>query len=494
VLTTRFVSPRSSGGRGPSTGTSRLSGGDLALALIVGALAALMVVSLPAILVLILVIALAGLAVATRLDVRTMAETLLLLSSFMMPMNQVWAGPAPASDVLLCLALGLYVLIRLHERERSDKKPYRPVIIGLTILAVGGLVGTAFEVHGPFLYKALGEPLRDVSGLGQNLGNEMKFILGSFIPMTAWILCRPDRPFIRKLIGAFVTGAVVSAVVGIVLPQGHPGSRMIGLTVHPGQFGSLSLLAMGSAMGLLLSRPPFRAWGFIALPILAFAILGSGSRAALGGMAVLALILGPMTRNKAVMAGLFVGLSGVLVMFATGVVRPEGENALGRAFGGASSAAGSDAVRGDLHREVFGRWEMRPLTGNGYNYMRPSHNVYLGIIASTGVLGVIGFLVILSYIFRRLWRRRADLLTMGVGAAYMAYLCAAYFDNIFWWRWLWFFVGMVVAVTTTRPGPDEIVVDGSPPLDDDVEDPPPEAPARPAPAMLPLNGVPSAGW
>jgi hypothetical protein len=495
VLTTRFVSPRSSsGGRGASTGTSRMGGVDLALALGVGALAALMVVSLPWILVLIVAIAFCGLAVATRLDMRTMAETLLLLSSFMMPMNQVWAGPAPASDVLLCLALGLYVLIRLHERERSEKRPYRPVVIGLTILAIGGLVGSAFEVHGPFLYKALGEPLRDVSGLGQNLGNEMKFLLGSFIPMTAWILCRPDRPFMRKLVGAFVAGGVVSALVGILLPSGHPGSRMIGLTVHPGQFGSLSLLALGSAMGLLLSRPPFRAWGYVVLPILAFAILGSGSRAALGGMAVLALILGPMTRNKAVMAGLFVGVAAVLVLFATGVVRPEGENALGRAFGGASSAAGSDAVRGDLHREVFGRWEMRPLTGNGFNYMRPSHNVYLGIIASTGVLGVIGFLVILNWIFRRLWRRRADLLAMGVGAAYLAYLCAAYFDNIFWWRWLWFFVGMVVAVTTTRPGPDEIVVEGSPPLDDDVEDeaPPPVPAARPA--TLPLTGVPKAGW
>ena len=79
--------------------------------------------------------------------------------------------------------------------------------------------------------------------------------------------------------------------------------------------------------------------------------------------------------------------------------------------------------------------------------MRPSHNVYLGVLASAGVLGVVGFGMVLTSVAaprvasaRRLPRARR------VGAAYVAYLAAAYFDNIFWWRWLWFYVGMVVAV------------------------------------------------
>jgi hypothetical protein len=430
---------------------------DVALALAVGLVAGVLVEGIPAFFVIGGALVLAGLAVTTRLEVRTMAEVLLILSGFFMPMNRIWAGPLPASDLLLVLAVGLYVLIRLQEGEANPRKPYRTVVVGLTLLAVGGIVGTMTEVPGPFLYKALGQDVRDVSGLGQNISNELKFVLGSFVPIAAWALARPSRTLIRRVVGAFVAGAVLSALTGLT-PTGKGGNRLVGLTVHPGQLGSLSVLAMGAAIGLLLSRRPIRAWAFLAFPLLAYAILGSGSRAALGAMVVLGLIVGPLTRNRAVMGAIAVGLAVVVLVFATGLVRPEGENALGRAFGGAKSAQGSDEIRGDLHREVFARWEQRPITGNGFNYMRPSHNVYLGIIASTGLLGTIGFLVVLVSIVRRLWRRRSDLLAMGVGAGYLAYLTAAYFDNIFWWRWLWFYVGMVVAVTTTRPADDEVTV------------------------------------
>jgi hypothetical protein len=429
---------------------------DVALAVGVGLFAGVLVIGIPAFLVVGGAICLAGLAAVPRVEVRTMADTMLVLSGFLMPMNRIWAGPLPASDLLLILALGLYVLIRLRS-EPSERRPYRAVVIGLSLLAVGGIVGTLTEVPGPFMYKALGQPLRDVSGLGQNLGNEVKFLLGSFIPIAAWALARPSRELVRRVVGAFVAGAFLSALAGFT-PSGRGGNRLVGLTVHPGQFGSLSVLALGGAMGLLLTRRPIKAWAYIVLPVLGYAVLGSGSRAALGAMVVLGVIVGPLTRSRAVMGTIAVGLACVLLLFATGIVRPEGENALGRALGGAQSAQGSDEIRGDLHREVFARWEQRPITGNGFNYMRPSHNVYLGIIASTGLLGTIGFLVVLASICRRLWRRRSDLLAMGVGAGYLAYLTAAYFDNIFWWRWLWFYVGMVVAVTTTRPGPQELTV------------------------------------
>jgi hypothetical protein len=453
VLSTRS-NPAGTARRSPLGGIGLF---DVALAVGVGLFAGVLVIGIPAFFVVAGAICLAGLAAVTKVEVRTMADTMLVLSGFLMPMNRIWAGPLPASDLLLILALGLYVMIRLRSMVANDRRPYRGVVMGLSLLAVGGIVGTLTEVPGPFLYKALGQPLRDVSGLSQNLGNEMKFLLGSFIPIAAWALARPSRELIRRVVGAFVAGAFLSGLTGFT-PSGRGGNRLVGLTVHPGQFGSLSVLALGGAIGLLLTQRPVKAWAYVVLPVLGYAILGSGSRAALGGMVVLGLIVGPLTRSKAVMGTIVLGLAAVLLLFATGIVRPEGENALGRAFGGAESAQGSDEVRGDLHREVFARWEQRPITGNGFNYMRPSHNVYLGIIASTGVLGTIGFLVVLTAICRRLWRRRSDLLAMGVGAGYLAYLTAAYFDNIFWWRWLWFYVGMVVAVTTTRPGPQELTV------------------------------------
>jgi hypothetical protein len=445
--------------------------GDVA----VGVVAALLVVTLPPFLTVGLVLGLAGLAFLTRFErVEDVAETFAILTALTMPMNRLLVGPIPISDFLLVAAVGLYILVRLvHGREpiAGNERTYRPIVIALTILGIGGLVGALFEVKGPFLYKALGEPVRDVSGWGQNIGNLMKFLLGSFVPMALWALVRPGRALMRKLIGAFTLGCCTSVLVGYALPGFRFGNRIGGLTVHPGQFGSLSLLGMGTALALLLTQPRFRLWGYAALPLLALGILGSGSRAALGGMVVLGLIIGPITGRRAVMGAVLVGAAAILVVFSLGVVKPEGENALGRALGGESSASGSSAIREDLGSRVFERWEQRPITGNGYNYMRPSHNVYLGLLGSAGVLGVLGLLTLEATIFRRAWRRRTDLLSACVVSGYAAYLTAAYFDNIFWWRWLWFYVGMVVAVLATRPGRDE---------------PGYEEPARPVAAAAPV--------
>jgi hypothetical protein len=451
--------------RAPGAGIS-----DVVVGVLAGACAAVLVLGLPPIVPIAGIGGLAVLAVVTRVDVGSLASTLMLLTAFTMPMNRLLAGPAPMSDILLLLAIGVYALIRLADHG-SLGTAYRPILVGLVLLTIGGFIGAVFEAPGAFFYKALGEPVRDVSGWGQNIGNLAKFVLGSFMPMALWILARPDRAFMRRILGAFVAGCTVSAIAGLALPLGKLGTRSVGITVHPGQFGSLCLLGTGVALALLLTTRGFRGWAAAVLPVLAVGVLLSGSRAALGGLIVLAVVIGPLARNRALMGILLAGAAVVLAIFAFGIIRPEGDNALGRTFGTDSGTAErSSEVRDDLGERVFARWKARPLTGNGYNYMRPSHNVYLGVIASAGVLGVIGFGTILASVLRRAWRRRGDLVAVGVSASYVAYLGAAYFDNIFWWRWLWFYVGMVVAVCSTRPIPDEVGY--VPPADDDPEQQP----------------------
>ncbi|MDQ2648594.1 MAG: O-antigen ligase family protein [Actinomycetota bacterium] len=423
---------------------------DIGLALGLGGFAALLVTSLPMIVALFFAVALVALATTTRFDVGQVGSSLVLLTSFTIPMNRLFPGaiPIPASDFFLVAAVGVYLLMRLVEQRSSEEQTYRTIFIALGVISLGGLVGALFETAGPFMYKALGVPNRDVSGWGPNLGNLMKFILGSFLPMALWALVRPNRKFMVRIVNAFFAGCTFSALIGLTLPYGRGGARAIGVTVHPNQFGSLSLMGIGAGLGLLLSGR-LRPWALPAFPILALGILQSGSRAALGGLAVLALIVGPMTRDRRVFGGLALGLAAVLMVFATGVIQPSGEDALGRTFGDSSTAVGSGAIRDDLAERVFDRWQERPVTGQGFNYMRPSHNVYLGLITSAGVLGVLGFAVLVGAIVRRVWRQRDDMLTLGVAAGYFAYLANAYFDNIFWWRWLWFYVGLVVAVTAT---------------------------------------------
>ncbi len=390
--------------------------------------------------------ALVSITLLTRLErVETVASTLVVITAFTTPMNRV-----PVADGLLVATVGLYVIMRLTEARPAAARTYRPILVGITLLGFGGLIGSFFEVPGPFMYKAQGVDIRDISGFGQNVANLGKFLTGSLMPIALWALARPSRQFARRLLGAFVVGAVISAVVGVLEPV--VGGRAVGLTVHPNQLGSLSLLAMGPAMGLMLTTRSGRVRGLTiaAMPVLAMGILSSGSRAALGALVVLGLIIGPLTRSRAVLGAIFSGIAVVLLVFAVGLIRPEGENALGRTLGDSTTAQGSDNIREVLQDEVWHRFTQRPLTGNGYNYMRPSHNVYLGLVASAGVLGVVGLGLVITTVIRRLWRKRTDLLLVGVTAGYLAYLGNAYFDNIFWWRWLWFYVGMVIAVGATR--------------------------------------------
>lgn len=377
--------------------------------------------------------------------VEQVAAVLLVLTSFTMPMNQLFVGPLPVSDLLMLAALGMYGLSRLTDGRPVGINSFRPLLLALGLLAAGGFVGALFEAPGPFYYQALGEPVRDVSGFGPNIANLLKFVLGSFLPIGLWVLARPRGILLKQVMVAFTAGAALSVLVGYALPMGRVGSRLVGLTVHPGQLGSISLLAMGPAIGLLLSGRGFRPWHLGVLPVLAFGVLGSGSRAALGALALLAVLIFPLTRSRAVAGTLLVCAAVITVAFAFGFIEPKGENALGRLFGDAATSAGSNAIRADLGDAVLDRWEQRPITGNGYNLMRPSHNVYLGILGSAGILGVAGFGTLVATIIRRLMRSRANVVAVAVTASYLAYLGAAYFDNIFWWRWLWFYVGMVMA-------------------------------------------------
>jgi O-antigen ligase len=453
----RTLTPNARTARAPRGGGGI---GELVLAGLFGFVAAVLAIYMPAflgpILTVILLLAVGLMAVSTRFDVHAVASSFLIFAAFTTPMNRIFVGPAAISDFSILAATGLYAIIRLVEGRKMEEGTYRPIMIGLAIIALGGLIGSIFEAPGVFMYKALAVPIRDISGWGPNLANLGKFMAGAFIPMTMWWLARPGRQLMRRVLVAFVCGSVLSGLAGLFDPTSKGAGRSYGLTVHPGQFGSLCVVGFGVSLALLLSRPPFRAWGLFALPVLALGVLTSGSRAALGALVVLALILGPLTRRRVVMGFVMTAAAVVLVLLLVGGIKAEGENALGRALGSDPHAENSSEIRADLGNRVLDRWEQRPITGNGFNYMKPSHNVYLGLLASTGFLGIVGFITIVTTIVRRTWRRREDLMVVGTTAAYLAYLTAAYFDNIFWERWLWFTVGMVVAVIATRPLPGEV--------------------------------------
>ena len=244
---------------------------DLALALGLGGLAALLVVGLPPLFAVAVAAVLAVLAVVSRVDVRAMADALLLLTSFLIPMNRLYLGASgfPMADFVLLMATGLYILIRLRSAEqRHEVRTYRTAVIGLSVIAVGAFIGALFEVPGPFMYEPTGLEIRDISGWGYNIGNLGKFLLGSMIPLLAFALARPEPGVHAEASsGAFLLGCVVSAFIGGGVPVGpprRPGHRRSPCT--PTSSAASSLLAMGPALAFLLAQRRMRPWALVRPP------------------------------------------------------------------------------------------------------------------------------------------------------------------------------------------------------------------------------------
>lgn len=382
------------------------------------------------------------------------AHKLVLATAFAQPMSGLALGPFELGDYLLLLAVGTFVLIRLRAatiRGSSYLRLFRPLLVGVGLIALGGVAGALAEPHEPFIYTAFTESA-DISGFSGNMAALARLLIGTLGPFALFILARPDRERLRQILFAFVAGAAVSAAAGLLLPQFKQGPRAQGLAPHPVHFGTIGLLAIGCAVALAVGRRRVHPIAAALLPLLVVGLIASGSRAALGGLIAFLLLVGPVTRMRSIMASALVGALLVGLILLSGAVRFSGENALARTLNPTSlSASGSNEARADLRDRALDRWKQVPLTGSGLSYIRVPHNVYVGLLVSGGLFAIAGALVIIIGVVRAGLRARHDVLAMVLLATYLAYLGLAWFDNTFYWRWLWFFVSMTLCTAGTAP-------------------------------------------
>ncbi|MBV8462021.1 MAG: hypothetical protein JO368_01910, partial [Acidimicrobiales bacterium] len=86
------------------------------------------------------------------------------------------------------------------------------------------------------------------------------------------------------------------------------------------------------------------------------------------------------------------------------------------------------------------------LTGAGFKFISPPHNLVLSVIATAGVLGLLGLIVIVATTFARyLANPRTDPLSLGVLSATLGVWASFWFVNPGWDRWLWLPLAVVVA-------------------------------------------------
>ncbi|HVM02345.1 MAG TPA: O-antigen ligase family protein [Acidimicrobiales bacterium] len=368
-----------------------------------------------------------------RLGTVTWAAT-----AFAAPLSGVRVWGVALSDVFLVAAVGL-TLPSFAAGYRRLPLPVRPdVFVGLATVACGGVIGTFFAAHP-----------------GASLAAMARFVLASAGSVAAVALWAPPPARLRWFCWLWLAGAVFNACWAIALGP-VDGLRPAGLSTHPNHLGLVCMLGAALALGLALGgRRAARRVAAAALAPLVLALLASGSRAALVGLAVSVPVFAVLTRRLqvAVRALALTAVLGVAVL--AGLAHVPEQSGLGRLVGD-RTAAESDIERVEHLSRSLDRLERHPLTGEGFESSREAHNIYLQVAVAAGPLGVVGFAVVVRSVLRAraVVRRRAPVagdraLLAGLVAGYAGYLVAGAFQNLLWDRYLWLYVSATLVLAAT---------------------------------------------
>ena len=141
-------------------------------------------------------------------------------------------------------------------------------------------------------------------------------------------------------------------------------------------------------------------------------------------------------------------LVGVLGL-AVALLGVGGETAVGTRLAGDTSAALSNVGRTLVRQDSFAVVRRHGITGIGLQWLFQPHNLVLGVLAATGVIGFAGLLIVVVTMARRLvTTSTTDPVTLAVISAALAVYTCAWVVNVGWDRWFWIPVALVF---TARP-------------------------------------------
>ncbi|MBS1824077.1 MAG: O-antigen ligase family protein [Acidobacteria bacterium] len=219
--------------------------------------------------------------------------------------------------------------------------------------------------------------------------------------------------------------------------MGYAGSN--GLASFEAQYATF-LLAMASTQKERLQR-----WGFYALALFsAVCLMYSLSRGGYVALAAGCLFLGIVKQRKLLVAMLVFGLTWTSLVPIAVIARV---NMTYDASGGLEHSA---EMRVTLWEDAAQLINANLFLGTGYNtyrYMKrvgnyeDTHNIYLKILAETGLAGLLLFLWLLSKTFVRgvlLFRRAVDPFAAGLGLGLAGWVVCAIVANVFGDRWNYF--------------------------------------------------------
>lgn len=247
-------------------------------------------------------------------------------------------------------------------------------------------------------------------------------------------------------------------------------ARYVGLTGHPNTLSMTAVIASPLVLARMADPRRFPAWMAVFV-LLLVAVLLTGSRSGLVGMVLVAagsLALNPalratlVSRDRRVVAGL---AAGVLVTVALIFVVPiqdhstvdsgqsSGPAAVSRLNPSESSAEESNTIRRQYFEDSVTYISRRPVPGYGFEWIETSHNIYLQLLLSGGLLALAAFLLIYLGYLREAVRIRsrvpqasqADLL--GLTVSLLAFLVMGLVSTDLLDRYLYFPAGLVLAMS-----------------------------------------------
>ena len=296
---------------------------------------------------------------------------------------------------------------------------------------------------------------------------ELTLLLGTFV-VSSTIFRRQPRRLVLLLFAVFGLLALGFCALSLVLLGGMSGALSV---VGAGGIGSARLLGVGVLVSLFWFLRTQRVRFLLPVPLFLAGMMLSGSRASILALAVSGLalwlsrkwIVGPEQRLSAlpVIIAVATGVVTLAVILATQIGRQMVTNFLLSNFvADSASASGAGLYLADRN-VIFGAalTEFRDhlVAGSGLGtYLGPfgelyPHNLALNFAVDGGVLGLIGFLVVLYWPMQRIVRSR-DSLALGALVTGLFFLVASLFAGTYYdARFLWVFL-MLGMLCVDQPG------------------------------------------
>jgi len=358
-----------------------------------------------------------GVVVLIALGYERTINLMMLAAMFTAPANSLRptssAGFVTFSDLFFVMGIGL-LIPKLIKGRANFPTPYA---LGALMMFSAGLVASWFA--------------NDVA-----ISTNVLFRLVAaaiFLPV-AFILWNPSAKMIDAMVIVYILGQIMSVIGALANGKDAESGRYAGLTVHFNFFALCSLQAICFGFFLLHRlRPSLRPYVWATMSICAFGVLLSGSRAGLGALVVIAVMYPFWEKSGAKLIMLISGFLLVIVMFPV-LAQIGGEgSALNRI--GSAQGSSSNYLRVWLFQESWNAFVSRPWFGVGFEHALDAQNIFLQVLSSAGLIGFVGFMMMMWSITKPLFNLEGPMHRLGWGA--FVYLLQGALTASLWDRMVW---------------------------------------------------------